>query len=512
MGRWKPSITLAEHGEPAGHRSPVYLRIARAIASDVRRGRLKIGEKLPSTRLLAEELGINRNTVLAAYRELTAEGWVVMHTTRGTFVSDDLPEALLKKPRRGRDGKARGNGASGRSHRRPEPGYSLPRSRLVVREPRMPAAPLSMMGGRPDPRLAPVDELARAYRRALRSRGHALLDYGEPHGQPELRDALVEMLRARRGLAATPEQCLVTSGSQMILYLAARALFEPGAALGVEALGYRPVWESLRLGGVRLVPIPVDRDGLRVDRLRELTERHGLRGVYLTPQHQYPTTVTLSAARRLELMDFAERKRLVVLEDDYDHEFHYEGRPVLPVAASDPRNVVVYIGSMSKALAPGLRLGYVVAPQQTIERLTRYRSYMDFHGERVLEAAVAEMFEDGELNRCVNRARRAYRDRRDALVGFLKSRLGDVLSFSVPSGGMALWARVDESVDVNAWVSRALEVGVAFSPGEEFRFDKRRMNCARFGFAMLNEEEHDEATRLLVKALPRSGARTRASR
>ena len=218
----------------------------------------------------------------------------------------------------------------------------------------------------------------------------------------------------------------------------------PGDVVAVEALGYRPAWSALAATGARLVPVPVDEHGLDVDALEALAARERLRAVYVTPHHQYPTTVMLDAGRRLRLLELARTHRIAVIEDDYDFEFHYEGRPVLPLAAADRHAVVVYIGTLSKILAPPLRLGFIVAPPLLIERLAELRLSIDRQGDQVVECAVAELIEDGELQRHVRRMRRIYQARRDALVAAVRKRLGGALGFEVPAGGMALWARADD--------------------------------------------------------------------
>src|SRR5439155_5739164 len=194
---------------------------------------------------------------------------------------------------------------------------------------------LPLYGGVPDRRLAPAVALARAYRRALTGKhGRALLDYGDARGHARLRAALGAMLAATRGVQAGDGALAVTRGSQQALDLVARALIAPGDVVAVEAIGYRPAWDALRAAGARLQPIPVDEDGLRTDALAALADREPLRAVYVTPHHQYPTTATLTAGRRLELLALARARRFAVLEDDYDHEFHFAGRPILPLASA----------------------------------------------------------------------------------------------------------------------------------------------------------------------------------
>jgi GntR family transcriptional regulator/MocR family aminotransferase len=198
-------------------------------------------------------------------------------------------------------------------------------------------------------------------------------------------------LAAARGLAVDPANLVVTRGSQMALYLVALALIRPGDVVAVEDPGYFVAWEVFRSLGVRLVPVPVDREGLRVDELREVLRRRRVRAVLLTPHHQFPTTVTLSTGRRLELLQLAAARRFAIIEDDHDHEFHYEGRPVQPMASMDDSGVLVYIGSLSKVLAPGLRSGYLVAPTALVRQIGELRRLIDLQGDLAFDHALAEL-------------------------------------------------------------------------------------------------------------------------
>ncbi len=474
--------------------SPIFLQVARAVADDIRAGRLKRGERLPGSRSLAEALGVHRNTVLAAYAELADEGWIETSQARGTFVSRDLPE---KMPR-----------AFAKEARLPvaeRAGFELPPGPTLPDAPAPPATArplLGLLGGVPDVRLVPIDELARAYRRALAKYGRSLLSYGTASGHPRLRSELARMLRSTRGLLVDADHVLVTRGSQMALHLAARALLSAGDVVAVESWGYRPAWEALRLSGAELVPIPVDEHGLIVSRLAELARSRRVRAVYLTPHHQYPTTVSLSAARRIELLALADAERIAIFEDDYDHEFHYVGRPMLPLASSDRSGVVLYLGTLSKVLAPGLRLGFVAAPRPVIERLTAHRYYLDRQGDQALEAAVALLFEEGEIQRHIGRARRKYAERRQVFVDLLAQQLASELSFRVPSGGMAIWARVARGIDGEVWAARALERGLLLQT-TRFAFDGRPRPYLRLGFAGSTPSELERAVDRLRDAVPK---------
>jgi GntR family transcriptional regulator / MocR family aminotransferase len=294
----------------------------------------------------------------------------------------------------------------------------------------------------------------------------------------------------------------VTRGSQMALHLVARALITPGEWVAVEALGYRPAWEAFTAAGATLMPLPVDEGGLRIDKLEALLAKGPVRAIYVTPHHQYPTTAGLAPGRRLALLELARRARIAIVEDDYDHEFHYDGRPILPLASADDSGVVVYVGTLSKVLAPGLRIGYLSAPRPFLDRVLANRVYVDRQGDHAIEWAVAELMEDGEVERHIRRSRREYEMRRGVLVESLTRALSERLSFRIPAGGTALWARVAAEVDVTVWARRALEKGVAVQTAQEFAFDGRPRPYLRLGFAQLDPFELREATRRLASALP----------
>jgi GntR family transcriptional regulator/MocR family aminotransferase len=290
----------------------------------------------------------------------------------------------------------------------------------------------------------------------------------------------------------------------MALSMLARTIVRAGEAVAVEAIGYPPAWGAFERAGARVVPVPVDARGLDVDALAALVRRERVRAVYVTPHHQYPTTVTMAPGRRSALLDLARRERLAVIEDDYDHELHYEGRPVLPLASADAHGSVVYVGTLSKVLAPGLRIGYVVAPAPVVERLARERFVVDRQGDHVGERAAAELIEDGTVGRHVRRIRRIYAERRDRLVELLTTVLGDRIQVTTPPGGMALWIRVHlPPAKVVTWEQRALEQGVAFMAGQRLAFDGKPIPFARLGFAPLDDSEAREAVKRLARAFPR---------
>jgi GntR family transcriptional regulator/MocR family aminotransferase len=249
-----------------------------------------------------------------------------------------------------------------------------------------------------------------------------------------------------------------------------------------------------------------------VEALAALSRNVRVRAVYVTPHHQYPTTVMLSPTRRLLLLDLARRERIALVEDDYDQEFHYDGRPVLPLASNDPGGNVIYVGTLAKILAPGLRLAFVVAPRPLLERMTAERILVDRQGDAVLESAVAELIEDGEVQRHVRRTRRIYHARRDALCLAVDAELGKVLSYVRPPGGLALWATADPSLDLEAWQRRATECGVYFQIGKQFSLDGSDVQAIRLGHALLDEKTMLRAIRRMAQSLPTRGPPRAAKR
>jgi len=479
--------------------SPLAKQIAASVISEIQRGRLAPGVLVPSSRALAEDLGVHRNTVLAAYEDLVSQGYLQTEKARGTFVSPEVKKQSLEL---------------GPRTRRTVP-LDLPASNsravTVVKRGELP-----LLGGLPDLRELPVEALYRAYRANLR-RDPTLLDYGEAEGHPRLLAATISYLRSQRGVVTTEERILLTRGSQQALFLAAKALLGTKRTIAVEAAGYPPAWDAFRLAGAELAPVAIDEDGIVVSALEALVRRQPIAAVYVTPHHQYPTTVSLSGPRRLELLRLAERERFVIIEDDYDHEFHFEGRPIFPLAREDDAEIVLHVGTFSKIFAPGLRIGYAVGRSELIERMTRARLAIDRQGDRALEFTLACLMEEGEFEAHVRRMFRLCEARRSVFYETMERELGAVLSFEKARGGLAVWARVRPDICVEDWVKRAKAERVLVQPGSWFWFDSSHSSAPqadvpfmRLGFSRLNEAEIVEAIRRLKRALPSRGKSRRA--
>ena len=455
---------------------PPYLKVADAVIAAIEAGRLKPGSRLPGTRALAKVLGLNRNTVDAGYQEAVAQGWLVAEPSRGTFVARNLPDIGLCSPAV----------VEANPQRNGSPTEESAKSRL------------SFNDGAADPRLLPTAAMARAFRRGLiRKKALSSLGYDDPRGTTALRHALREHLAGERGLSFASHDLMVTRGSQMALFLAAQAIAIPGMAVAVENPGYPLAVAAFRAAGARIVPIEVDEGGMSIDGLEGALARDpSIRAVYVTPHHQYPTTVTMGASRRLRLIDLARTARLTILEDDYDHDYRFEGAPVLPIAAR-AAGETVYIGSLSKLLAPGIRLGYVVAPPDLVARMAVTREAIDRQGDGPLEEAVALMIEDGELARHARKARRVYHARRDYLAARLRSALQGALAFDIPRGGLALWARIVDGTDAQRWSKAAAGLGLSLAPAAQHNIEGPAPTAFRLGYAGLDEPEIDRAVEIL---------------
>ena len=330
----------------------------------------------------------------------------------------------------------------------------------------------------------------RAYRRSAKRYGHTLLGYGnDPRGHVRLRTAVGQMVSAVRGLSADPDSVMVVRGSQMALDLVGRSLVRPGDVVAVEALGYAPAFNVFRRAEAEVVPIAVDRHGIDVGALAALTRRKRVRLIYVTPHHQYPTTVMLSPTRRLELLDLARREHIAILEDDYDQEFHYDGRPVLPLASSDHHGSVIYIGTLAKILAPGLRLGFVVAPAPlSPEWQSSERSSID-KATRSWSARLPSSSRMARSSATFDARGASTTSDATPCAAAVDEHFGDVLSYQRPAGGLALWAAVAPRIDLDLWQKRAIQKGVYFQLGRQFTFDGSAPKFARFGYATVDERE-----------------------
>ncbi|KKC27405.1 MocR-like pyridoxine biosynthesis transcription factor PdxR [Sphingomonas sp. SRS2] len=479
-------VSLSERIDPARD-VPIYMQIIQALIRDIERQRLISGTYLPSSRELAAVLGVNRKTVVLAYEDLIAQGWLTSAGTRGTMVSAFLPGPTSKRADSGNAVSVGSIAISYRYTAAPERPLALPAGRG-----------LKLDEGAPDGRLFPAELLSRAYRaathRASRENG---FQYRDPRGSPLLRESIASMLRSQRGLTVTAENICITRGSQNGIFLAAQVLLRPGDAVIVEDLTYEPAVAAFRALGATVVPVPLDDDGIDVAAVEQACRRQAVRALFLTPHHQFPTTVSLRPERRLKLLELARQFGFAIIEDDYDHEFHFESQPLLPMAAYAPRQVL-YVGSLSKLLLPALRIGYVAAPEPVIDALAHGVSLTDGMGNSLTEDVAADLIESGELRRHARKVWKIYARRRTAFAAAVDGALAGIADYRLPDGGLAFWLRFD--ADLDGIERRAAAMGLRFATSRSFMASDDAPRGLRIGFASLTEQEADTAIATLAQA------------
>jgi GntR family transcriptional regulator/MocR family aminotransferase len=439
--------------------APLQRQIYEQVKTLVLSGSAAPGTRLSSSRELASELGISRNTVLIAYEQLAAEGYIHSRHGAGMFVADALRRV---------DGIAAARAATGR-HFQPSD-YGARIARLDMQAP----------GGRPaftynfrHSVINADDFPAAMWRRLLlgelRRRARAPVTYEDPQGLPDLRAALCDYLLRARAVRAEPEQLVIVNGTQQALDLAVRVLVDPGAPVVVEDPGYPGARLAFAAAGARLLLVPVDEDGLDTARLPAAEVRARL--AYITPSHQFPVGSTMPASRRLALLDWAERSGAYIFEDDYDSEFRYASRTVEAVRALDRADVVIYAGSASKVLSPGLRLGYAVLPRELIGSFLRAKQLSDWYSAPLDQAVFARLIAEGHFERHVRRTRRRNQRRRDCLVDALLAAFGTGVTIRGLNAGLhvSVWfaAIAADQAEQVAAAAAARSVGIEPIPPAE---------------------------------------------
>jgi len=468
----------------------LHIQVCNIFISLITNGTLQPSDLLPSSRILADLIGIARNTVKLAYEELISQGWAESVERKGIFVLSKLP--IRSKAVNSDSGNEENDRAS--FHWKQDFGKILPNENLqhIV---------LAIDDGFPDVRLAPVDLLMREYRSlSRRYQGKNFLKYSNAMGSEHLRTALQQYLAHSRGLVTKTTNILITKGSQMGIFLATQLLVEPGDQIAVGVSNYGSADDTFRFAGANLLRIPVDNRGMDVDFLERRLKKNKVKAVYIIPHHHFPTTVTMSMDRRMKLLNLAKEHSFAIIEDDYDFDFHYDNKPYVPLASIDHHHNVIYIGSISKTFAPALRIGFMVASQGFIESASTIRQLIDKQGDTLLEEAFSVLYNDGEMDRHFRKSLKIYKQRRNVFCEMLKAHLGDVVNFKVPEGGLGVWVNFDKKVDLKKLSYNAGRNGLYIGDGSYYQNESFSPNGLRMGFASLREEEMIKALTILKKS------------
>ncbi|WP_247684655.1 PLP-dependent aminotransferase family protein [Pseudoalteromonas luteoviolacea] len=454
---------------------PKYIQLASQIREAIQAGRLKPGDALPSARQLGLLFEVNRHTVMTAMQNLVAEGWLLSIVRKGYQVNTQLPIVDSVKT----------------SQNSAVIGPVIPQFAYAVEHiDNMPPTKFryNFAGGLPDVAHFPFDEFRRSMNRVCREVSAASLHYQSVAGEGALRTQLKHYLRTARGL--TCDDILVCNGSQEALFLIGQAFIEAGQGVAMEALGYPPARKAFQAAGAQIYDLTQDQHGLCADSLARCLSKNKVKLLYLTPLHQYPTTVTMPVSRRMEIYRLCVEHGVFIIEDDYDHEFHYSCPPLQPMAANDPAQIVIYLATFSKIMFAGARMGYVTASDAVLKHLSALKQIVNHKNEALMQLAIADWMAAGHFERHLRRMTKLYRQRYDVMDTSLQhfQKQGLDIDYLKPQGGMAYW--VDLKRDVSNLPKKLFQAGINAHPEQNFCHSPRaRYTHIRLGFA--GQAEHD---------------------
>ncbi|WP_322069534.1 MocR-like pyridoxine biosynthesis transcription factor PdxR [Paraburkholderia bannensis] len=487
-------------------------QIYRQLRERIVDGRLAGGTRLPSTRELAQQLGVSRKTTLDVFERLLAEGYLIARRGSGTFVADTLerlparspghPNAQIRAAQEGSralpDGHDRHDRHDSRDGNAPPWWQTQPEALALPRpDPRLAC---DFAGGVTDKSRFPFDVWRRCITDALRVQARGTGAYRDPAGEEKLRLAVSRYLAFNRAVASNWDDVIVTQGAQQALALLARVLLRPGDIIAVEDPGYPPAREAFAACGANVVPVPVDDDGLIVDKLPKCA-----RVIYVTPSHQFPLGMPMSLARRVALLEWAQTHGALVIEDDYDCEFRFEGRSLEPLKSLDNAGLVAYVGTFSKTMFPELRVGYMVPPTALKGALMRSRQTADCHGCVLTQTALADFMLNGHFARHLRRMHQTYAARRETLLKHLRGPLAAWLEPVMPNtAGLHLAARLAAGADETALLAAARAASVGLHALAPFHLETPLQQGFLFGYGAVEVEQIDAALTSLAAHLQRA--------
>jgi GntR family transcriptional regulator / MocR family aminotransferase len=501
MGKISTSLPNASIILDRSSSSALYRQLYDQLRAAILSGQLTAGMRLPSTRELADELDLARNTVMNAFDQLYAESYLERRVGDGTYVSRQLPDDLLRT----KSQHIVWEGSKGER-------ASLSRWGTAVAS--MSIAPGDYQG-RPRPFRTSTPALdafpyklwGRLLARRWSNSGKEMLPYGDSAGFPPLRKAIASYLAMVRAVRCVPEQVIVSSGSQHALELLAKILLNPGDVVWMEDPGFLGARAAFSAVGAQITPVPVDGEGMNV---AAGIQRHPKpRLIYVTPSHQYPLGMTLSLSRRLALLKVASETGAWIIEDDYDSEFRYVGRPLAALQGLDTEQRVIYVGTLSKVLFPSIRIGYIIAPPDLFKGFVRARSLSGVQSPTFEQAVLADFIGEGHFARHIRRMRALYAERQQALVNAGRSELDGLLDIQPSDAGMHLIGWLPEGVDDRVATSAASDSGVEVTPLSAYCIEPYPRGALRLGYTGYTPRQISQAARRLATALdgPKRGTR-----
>lgn len=472
---------------------PLYAQIVTQLREMIRRGVLKVGDRLPANRELARKLGVNRNTVTAAYEELLAEGIIRSHVGQGTFVNE-VPMAGEIRDERVATFPMSWNAWL------TEPPRESPFRSFMNLQPKQDT--ISLSHGLPQTELFPLEDFRLALNRAFRREGRSLLQLGLSGGYQPLQQYLASHM-ALLGIQVTADEVMITNGCQQSLDLLSRILVRPGDEVVIENPTFAGAISVFCGAHSQCINVPVNERGLDLDVLEDILTQRRPKLIYVIPTFQNPTGATMDIATRRQLIELAARHRVPIIEDDVYRELRYDGADVLPLKALDKYGLVIYINSFSKVAFPGLRVGWIVAPRPLIEHLSVLKQRSDVHASMLSQAAIYEFARQGLLNKHLRRMKKIYGERRDVMLAALTKYFPAEAEWRTPEGGMTVWIRLPETLNTSQLLHEAAKQGVVFTPGEYFYASQPQCHFMRLSFTMTDALHIEVAVKrlgALVKA------------
>jgi GntR family transcriptional regulator/MocR family aminotransferase len=462
----------------------VYMQISNQLINAIQRGFLPFGTKLPGTRTLSALLEVHRNTIVSVYEELLAQGWIEIFPNKGTFVIGKEKNTTTVQTFK----------QNNLENYPRETGFSFKISNILDNPFEHSDCDYIFNDGIPDIRLTQVDQYSGIYSSILKRKAHKIGQYNYD-GSEFFKQHLSQYLNLSRGLPISKNNLLITRSTEMSMYIVSEILLSKDDTVIVGELSYFSVNMIFQRTGVNIRTVSVDEEGINVEEVRKICEQQKIRMLYLTPHHHYPTTVTLSAKRRLELLNLSQEFGFVILEDDYDYDFHYDKSPILPLASADTKGMVIYIGSFGKLLVPGFRTGFIVAPENIMAEMRKYLGIIDRQGDILMEHVLGEMIAEGEINRYLKKSLKVYKERRDHFASLLKHHLDEFIDFKIPSGGLAFWTEWKISVNLMQ-LSKQCARNNVFIP-KTLLYQNRNLTAIRLGFGNLTNDEMEKAVGIL---------------
>jgi GntR family transcriptional regulator/MocR family aminotransferase len=471
--------------------SPVYIQISQQIINAIQRSYLEGGSLLPGTRIFSQLIHVHRNTAVAVYDELASQGWVEIIANKGTFIA--VPEQRTATI------KARSNGIGDISNFAETTGFPFHLSFHLSSTQEFSEAKYELNDGQPDLRLHPIHEFSKWYGASMKRK--SLISKWNQNKKTKysvFENQLCNYLNATRGLHIKPKNVISTRSTEMSLYIISQLLIRPKDVVLVGDLSNYAANMIFQQSGATIKTIPIDEQGLNVDYIKAHFVKGEIRCVYICANRDYPTTVSLTAERRLKLLQIAKEYQFAIIEDDYDYDFQFEGLPMLPMASSDVNGMVIYLGKLGQSLFPSFQTGFVVAPENLISEAKNYLQMLDRQGDLTQEQMLSELIYEGEIHRLLKKNILVYKQRRDFLYQCLEENFKDAVRFKKPTGGLAIWLQFNTVISLVQLSEQALRYDL-FLPKTILYQDKD--TCAiRLGFGHLNEEEIEITVKKLKQA------------